>query len=111
MQPRRFSARSLAVLLAALIAIQPLPLPAQSTPELPDPGRTSLSREDQIKLGARFSGEVYKQMPVLPESNPVTQYVQQLGKKLETVIPPDPPCPYQFDVFPHKEINASPIPS
>ncbi len=110
MQPRRFSARSLAVLLAALIAIQPLPLPAQSTPELPDPGRTSLSREDQIKLGARFSGEVYKQMPVLPESNPVTQYVQQLGKKLVTVIPPDRSWPYRFEVVPQKEINAFAIP-
>src|SRR5258707_13168341 len=110
MQPRRFSARSLAVLLAALIAIQPLPLPAQSTPELPDPGRTSLSREDQIKLGAQFSGEVYKQMPVLPESNPVTQYVQQLGKKLGTVIQPDRSWPYRFEVVPQKEINAFAIP-
>lgn len=110
MLPRKLSARSLAVLLAALIAVQPLPLPAQSTPELPDPGKTSLSREDQIKLGTQFSAEVYKQMPVLPESNPVTQYVQQLGKKLETVIPADRSWPYHFRVVPQKEINAFAIP-
>ena len=79
MQAPKFSARTLAFLLAVRLTAQPLPVPAQSTPELPDPGRTSLSREDQIKLGSQFSAEVYKQMPVLPDSNPVTQYVQQLG--------------------------------
>src|SRR5262249_35597203 len=111
MLPSKFSARTLAFLIAVLITGQPLlPAPAQSNPELPDPGRTSLSREDQIKLGTQFSAEVYKQMPVLPESNPVTQYVQQLGKKLEATIPPDRSWPYHFRVVPQKEINAFAIP-
>jgi len=110
MQAPKFSARTLAFLLALLVTAQPLPVPAQNTPELPDPGRTSLSREDQIKLGSQFSAEVYKQMPVLPDSNPVTQYVQQLGKKLEAAIPPDRSWPYHFHVVPQKEINAFAIP-
>jgi hypothetical protein len=55
-------------------------------------------------------GEVYKQMPVLPDSNPVSQYVQQLGKKLAAVIPPQYSWPYQFHVVPEKEINAFALP-
>jgi Zn-dependent protease with chaperone function len=110
MQPTKLSAKSMAVLLALMITIQSLPLLAQSTPELPDPGRTSLSREQQIQLGQQASAEVYKQMPVLPESTSVTQYVQQLGKKLERVIPPDRSWPYHFRVVPQKEINAFAIP-
>ncbi len=54
--------------------------------------------------------EVYKQMPVLPDSSPITQYVQQLGRKLVTVIPKDESWPYQFHVIPQKEINAFALP-
>jgi hypothetical protein len=49
-------------------------------------------------------------MPVLPDSNPVTQYVQQLGKKLATVIPPDKSWPYQFHVVQQSDINAFALP-
>jgi hypothetical protein len=49
-------------------------------------------------------------MPVLPDSSPVTQYVQQLGKKLERVIPQQYTWPYQFHVVEQKEINAFALP-
>ena len=110
MQRRKFPQRRLSFLLAVLVTAQPLPLVAQTTPELPDPGKTSLNRDQQIQLGHQATAEVYKQMPVLPDSNPVTQYVQQLGKKLEAVIPPDRSWPYHFHVVPQKEINAFAIP-
>jgi len=54
--------------------------------------------------------EVYKQMPVLPDSSPATQYVQQLGKKLAAQIPPEHSWPYQFHVIPQSDINAFALP-
>ena len=40
----------------------------QSTPQLPDPGNTGVSKEQQNQLGEQTAAEVYKQMPVLPDS-------------------------------------------
>src|SRR5579885_3047804 len=62
---------------------------AQSTaPEFPNPGKASMSRENQRALGLQAAAEVYKQMPVLPDNSRETQYVQQLGQKLVATIPP-----------------------
>jgi hypothetical protein len=55
-------------------------------------------------------GEVYKQMPVLPDSSRETQYVQQLAKKLQAVIPADKNWPYQFHVIQAADINAFALP-
>jgi hypothetical protein len=49
-------------------------------------------------------------MPVLPDSSPETRYIQQLGKKLEAVIPADRSWPYQFHVIPASDINAFALP-
>jgi hypothetical protein len=86
------------------------PLAAQATPQLPDPGKTSLNKQQQEQLGLKAVGEVYRQMPVLPDSHPVTQYVRQLGRKLQGVIPAEQTWPYQFHVIPQKEINAFALP-
>ncbi len=81
-------------------------------PELPDPGNPRMTREQQIDLGYRTAAQVYKQMPVLPDSSPVTQYVQQLGAKLVAQISKiwAFPWPYQFHVIAQKEINAFALP-
>jgi Zn-dependent protease with chaperone function len=81
-----------------------------TNPQLPPPGKPSMSREDQQKLGLQAATEVYKQMPVLPDSSPITQYVQQLGARLVKQIPPDVSWPYQFHVVQQKEINAFAVP-
>jgi hypothetical protein len=110
MRLRNFSAKVLAVLLTLLMVI-PLDLLAQGTePVLPNPGSPGMNKQQQEQLGLQAVGEVYKQMPVLPDSSPVTQYVQQLGKKLETVIPSDKSWPYQFHVIPSGDINAFALP-
>ncbi len=83
---------------------------AQSEPVLPDPGNPGISRDEQIQVGRKAMGEVYQQMPVLPDSSPVTQYVQQLGKRLEKVIPAQHSWPYEFHVIQQKEINAFALP-
>src|SRR5215472_6222502 len=95
--------------LLTLIMTAATPL-AQTGPQMPDPGRASLSRQEQEQLGLKTAAEVYKQMPVLPDSSPISQYVRKLGTKLEGVIPPDRSWPYQFHVVPQKEINAFALP-
>jgi Zn-dependent protease with chaperone function len=85
-------------------------LAAGTAPELPDPGNPPMSRSDQEKLGLQAANEVYKQMPVLPDSSPETQYVQKLGKRLAATIPPQRSWPFQFHVVASKEINAFALP-
>ena len=81
-----------------------------SNPQLPDPGNPGMSRPDQEKLGLKAMAEVYKEMPVLPDSSPVTQYVQRLGAKLVKQIPQQYSWPYQFHVVQQKDINAFALP-
>jgi hypothetical protein len=69
-----------------------------------------MSRQQQIQLGMQTAAQVYKQMPVLPDSSPETQYVRQLGKRLVATIPPEHTWPYEFHVVAQKEINAFALP-
>jgi Zn-dependent protease with chaperone function len=99
--------------LAAAIALTLLPGPASpvvSGPELPNPGRTGMSRQQQIQLGFQSAEQVYKGTPVLPDSSPETQYVRQLGAKLVATIPQQYTWPYEFHVVLQKEINAFALP-
>ena len=112
MKQRIFKPRVVALILAALIA-EPgwLAAAAQQQPQLPVPGSPSgITKQEQEQAGLQAMAEVYKQMPVLPDSSPVTQYVQQLGRKLVPVIPQDKSWPYQFHAIPQKDINAFALP-
>jgi Zn-dependent protease with chaperone function len=101
-------------LVFTLLLAQPFALMAQaqggSAPQLPNPGTTGMNRQQQQQLGLQAMGEVYKQMPVLPDSSPETQYIQHLGRKLAGVIPADKSWPYQFHVIPATDINAFALP-
>ena len=79
-------------------------------PQLPNPGKAPLTREQQIDLGLKAAAQVYQQMPVLPDNSPETQYIRQLGAKLVAVIPQQYSWPYEFHVIPQKEINAFALP-
>src|ERR1700709_1243627 len=79
-------------------------------PELPDPGQPKMSREQQRQIGLQVAGQVYSQMPVLPDSSPETRHIQALGKGLATTIPPSHSWPFQFHVIAQKEINAFALP-
>src|SRR6266581_8198769 len=103
------SYRAVAAVLTILLAV-PAYTVSPSTPQLPNPGSAGMSKEDQEKLGLQVMAEVYKQMPVLPDSSPITQYVQQLGKKLQKQILSQYSWPYQFHVVQQKEINAFALP-
>src|SRR6516225_2352957 len=105
--------RASSKLLAAAIGLTLLPglAPAVvSAPELPNPGHTGMSRQEQIQLGYQSAAQVYKQMPVLPDNSPETLYVRQLGAKLVATIPQQYTWPYEFHVVAQKEINAFALP-
>ena len=92
------------------LALASLCWPQTNLPQLPDPGSTSLTRPQQQQLGFQAAGEVYKQMPMLPDSSPETQYVRQVGERLVAVIPKEKSWPFQFHVVAQKEINAFALP-
>ena len=100
---------ALTMALAAFLAISALAV-GPGTPELPDPGHPGMSREQQEKLGLQAMNEVYKEMPVLPDSSSIVEYVQHLGAKLARQIPQEYSWPYQFHVIEQKEINAFALP-
>jgi predicted Zn-dependent protease len=79
-------------------------------PELPDPGRPRMTKDQQKQLGGQVAAEVYKQMPVLPDSSPETQYIQELGRRLVNTIPAETSWPFEFHVIAQKEINAFALP-
>jgi len=85
-------------------------LAAVAAPELPNPGNPRMTRAQQEQLGLQAAAEVYKQMPVLPDSSPETKYIQDLGTRLYKTIPPEHSWPFQFHVVAQKEINAFALP-
>ena len=105
----QFVHRAVAIILIRLLT-SPAFAATPITPQLPNPGPVRMSKQDQEKLGLQAAGEVYKQMPVLPDSSPLTQYVQRLGKRLVAQIPQQYSWPYQFHVIEQKEINAFALP-
>ena len=86
-------------------------LAAQSnSPQLPSPGSTSITRQQQQQVGFQAASEIYKQMPILSDSSPETQYIRGLGQRLVAVIPKENSWPFEFHVVAQKEINAFALP-
>ena len=109
MRKTELISKQLSVFLAVvLLATQTLAV--VGGPELPDPGSAGMSREEQIQAGAQVAAQVYKQMPVLPDNSPETQYIRQVGEKLVAQIPQQYSWPFQFHVVAQKEINAFALP-
>jgi hypothetical protein len=75
----------------------------------PTRGFDIFSQDEEVQLGKQNAAEVMKQMPVLPDSDPVVQYVQKLGAHL-TERAPGYKWPYNFHVVNVKEINAFALP-
>jgi beta-barrel assembly-enhancing protease len=78
--------------------------------ELKPGGFNQVSVEQEVQLGQQAAQQVYQQYPVLPDSNPITQYVQQLGQKLASHAPGEVKWPFAFHVVATKEINAFALP-
>jgi predicted Zn-dependent protease len=75
----------------------------------PKPCKNSYTTDQEITEGKKAAAQIYKQMPVLPDSSPVTRYIQQLGNKLVQYAP-GYRWPYQFHVVDMADINAFALP-
>jgi Zn-dependent protease with chaperone function len=75
----------------------------------PDTSSVKTSPQEQIKLGRQAATQVERQYPMLPDSSPVTQFVQQLGNRLAAAAP-GYKWPFEFHVINQKEINAFALP-
>jgi Zn-dependent protease with chaperone function len=75
----------------------------------PTHGFDIFSQEEEIQLGKQNAADVMKQMPMLQDSDPVSQYVQKLGAKLAARAP-GYQWPYSFHVVNVKDINAFALP-
>lgn len=73
------------------------------------PCKNGLSPRQQIELGDKAKAQVYRTTPILPDSSPVTQYIQRLGAKL-TAVAPGYRWPYNFHVANSAEVNAFALP-
>ena len=73
------------------------------------PCKNNYTPQQQIELGKKAAQQVYAQMPVLPDSSPVTKYIQKLGHKLASHAP-GYKWPYNFHVVNVAEINAFALP-
>ena len=75
----------------------------------PTPCKNPFTQPQEIQLGLKAMGQVYQQQPILPDSDPVSRYVQALGMKLVQFAPGDR-WPYQFHVVNAADINAFALP-
>ena len=75
----------------------------------PTSGSNMLTVDQEIQAGQEAVAQTNRQYPVLPDSSPVTQYIQQLGRRLVQYAPGEK-WPYQFHVVNQKEINAFALP-
>jgi len=77
--------------------------------QVPPPCKNAFSVEQEQTEGAKYAAEIFKQMPVLPDNSPLSQYVRQLGEKLVAVTP-GYRWPFNFHVVASDEINAFALP-
>ncbi|MBV8072618.1 MAG: M48 family metalloprotease [Acidobacteriaceae bacterium] len=103
--PARLLALRSLLLLAALALQAPY---VRARVELA-PCKNNFTPEQQIQLGDKAKAQVYRQMPVLPDSSPVTRYIQQLGSTLVAQAP-GYRWPYNFHVVNVADINAFALP-
>ncbi len=96
--------RCLWLVIASTLAAVPL----QARQEL-QPCKNNVSPQDQIDIGKKTAEKVYQQMPVAPDSSPVTQYVQSLGQRLVAEAP-GYKWPFTFHVVSVGAINAFALP-
>lgn len=95
-----------AAIAAAMMCLGTLPARAVFNPPV---CKNSFTEQQEITEGNKVAAQVYQQMPVLPDSSPISQYVSQLGMKLVSVAP-GYHWPYNFHVVASEDINAFALP-
>ncbi len=75
----------------------------------PPPCNNPFTPQQEVTEGSKVAAQVYQAMPVLPESDPVSQYVAQLGSHLVSHAP-GLKWPFTFRVVASSDINAFALP-
>jgi Zn-dependent protease with chaperone function len=94
------------VALVSLLCASTLVLEARVEPTR---GFDMFSAQEEVQAGQQAAAQVSKQLPLLPDSDPVTLYIQRLGVQLAAHAPGEK-WPYTFHVVNQKEINAFALP-
>ena len=99
---------------AALVALVPVALmpkcgQAQAPYNMPAACNNPFTPQQEVTEGAKVAAQVYQQMPVLPESDPVSVYVAQLGAHLVSHAP-GLKWPFTFHVVASQDVNAFALP-
>jgi hypothetical protein len=84
-------------------------VPAWARYQPPPACKNPFTPEQEISEGQKVAAQVYQQMPVLPENDPVTQYVQHLGARL-VANAPGYKWPFSFHVVASADVNAFALP-
>ncbi|WP_255550793.1 M48 family metallopeptidase [Granulicella sp. dw_53] len=95
-----------ALLLAAAVVCAERPAWARFQPVT---CKNAFTVEQEQTEGAKVAAQVYKQMPVLPDSDPISRYVQGLGAKLVEQAP-GYKWQYNFHIVASEDINAFALP-
>ena len=98
--------RNLVKLVMVLLATS-MPSWARYTP--PPPCNNPFTPEQEVTEGRKLAAQVYQQMPVLKDSDPLTLYVAQLGTHLAEHAP-GAKWPFTFHVVASADINAFALP-
>lgn len=97
-------------------ALLPLALSVSLSAQIYQPTtcKNAYTPEQEISEGDKVAAEVYRQMPVLPDSDPTSRYISQLGQRLASSAPPTPGLqqrwPFRFHVVASEDINAFALP-
>jgi len=68
-----------------------------------------MSEKQELTLGQRAAAEIAKQMPLMPEDDPLVKYVNKVGQRLAAVSD-RPELFYRFHVVDQPKINAFALP-
>jgi beta-barrel assembly-enhancing protease len=94
---------------AVLLVFCLFPLQALQARVEPTHGFDMFSSREEVQAGQQAEAEVSRHLPVLPDSDPVSRYVQRLGHELASHAPGEK-WPYSFHVVNQKDINAFALP-
>jgi hypothetical protein len=103
-----FSVRAAVVLSCTLVATAPA-LDSQTKIKA---DKNSYTLEQDVQLGQEAAAQVRKELPLLNDER-VDAWVDKIGKRLASAIPPEfnhPQFRYTFEVVNQKEINAFALP-
>jgi beta-barrel assembly-enhancing protease len=110
MKNRSLSVQAVALTLAMLLAA-PQAMWARFNP----PKHYNMySPQQDEEVGKQAAAQVYKTMPVLPENDPLTKYLQKIGNDLASHANANPirgeKWPFTFHVIAQKDVNAFALP-